>query len=235
MKDSLYKFVNSRKFTYSWFAISFLSLFITSFLSYKTLTLLFLLTFIDSLSDIFLEHWYSLGISRRLTYYNCLANLLGIIVQFCYGLYGGAVTSFIGFVLLAHKTYTWDIEKDGKISHLKRTEVTITTIAIFLGIVALGVLYGIVFVGNQPAWLVALNILVFILGVTGRILLINGKAISQQIYIVREFIDFSIFISMVTLGLTTESFWIRLSSIISSFIILWKGLINWSYEADKNK
>lgn len=227
----MYQFVNSRKFTYTWFALSFFLLFLTSYISFDGMTWLFALTFLDSFSDIWLEHWYSLGVSRRLTAYNCLANLLGVIVQLSYGLYGGAVTSFIGFLLLSHKTLTWDSQKDGNISHFKRQEVTVATIGILFGVIILGILYGMVFKGEQPAWLVCLNVLLFILGTGGRMLLINGKMQSQYVYIVREFIELVIFVSMVSLHLTSDSLWIRLGSIISSIVILFKGVINWSYQA----
>lgn len=227
----MYSFVNSKRFTYSWFLFSFLMLFITSISSYSGLTLLFALTLLDGVSDIFLEHFYSLGISRGLTFYNCLANLLGIVVQFAYGLYGGMVTSFIGLLLLSHKTLTWDSRKDGKITRYKRQEFTLLSLGILAGIVSLGVLYGYIFRGDYPLWLISLNVLVFILGTTGRILLINGKSLAQYIYVVREFVELEIFISMLALGLATGSFWIRLASILSSMIILLKGVVNWSYEA----
>ena len=206
-------------------------LFITSISSYSGLSVLFALTFLDGASDIFLEHFYSLGVSRGLTFYNCFANLLGIVVQFAYGLYGGMVTSFIGFLLLSHKTLTWDSRKDGKITKYKRQEFTLLSLGILIGVILLGVLYGYIFRGSYPLWLITLNVLVFVLGTTGRILLINGKSLSQYIYVVREFIELGIFISMLSLGLVTGSFWIRLASILSSMIILLKGVVNWSYEA----
>lgn len=230
----MYKFVNSKSFTYTWFALSFLMLFVTSYIGFDGFTWLFVLTFIDSLSDIWLEHWYSLGISRKLTTYNCLANLLGVVVQLSYGLYGGAVTSMIGFLLLSHKTLTWDEMKDGRISHFKRQEITLATIGVIVGIIALGLLYGVLFKGEQPVWLVGLNVLLFVLGTSGRILLINGKMQSQYIYVVREFVDLAVFVSMISSHLTSDSLWIRLGSILSSMIILFKSVINWSHQAKRN-
>lgn len=221
-------FVNSKTFTYTWFGLSFLMLTITSVTSYKAFTWLFILTFLDSFSDIWLEHFYSLGISRKLTAYNCLANLLGIVVQFSYGLYGGAVTSSIGFILLLHKTLTWNYEIDGKITKFKKEEVTLLSISVFVGILILGLIYGYLFLGEQPVWLMCLNILVFVLGTGGRILLINGKMQSQYVYVVREIVELGIFIAMVALGIVSGSFWIRLSSIVSSLIILFKGVVNWT-------
>lgn len=228
------KFVNSKRFTYTWFTLSFLILAITSVKTYQAFTWLFFLTFLDSFSDIWLEHFYSLGVSRKLTAYNCLANLLGIVVQFSYGLYGGAVTSTIGFILLAHKTLTWNNQTDGKITKFKKEELTLTAVSILLGIVVLGLIYGYFFLGEQPVWLMSLNILVFILGTLGRILLINGKSQSQYVYVIREIIELGIFIAMITLGIGSGSFWIRLTSIVSSLIILFKGVINWTYQSNKN-
>lgn len=192
------------------------------------------LTFLDSFSDIWLEHFYSLGISRKLTAYNCLANLLGIVVQFSYGLYGGAVTSSIGFILLLHKTITWNYQVDGKITKFKKEEVTLMSISIFVGILVLGLIYGYLFLGEQPVWLMCLNILVFVLGTGGRILLINGKSQSQYVYVVREIVELGIFIAMVVLGIAADSFWIRLASIVSSLIILFKGVINWTHSSEKD-
>lgn len=126
---------------------------------------------------------------------------------------------------------TWDSRKDGKITRYKRQEFTLLSLGILAGIVSLGVLYGYIFRGDYPLWLISLNVLVFILGTTGRILLINGKSLAQYIYVVREFVELGIFISMLALGLATGSFWIRLASILSSMIILLKGVVNWSYEA----
>ncbi|HEM5111621.1 nicotinamide mononucleotide transporter [Streptococcus suis] len=223
----MYQFVNSKIFTYTWFGISFLMLFLTSLIGYTGFTWLFILTFLDSFSDIWLEHWYSLGISRRLTLYNCLANALGVVVQVSYGLYGGAVTSMVGFFLLLNKTLTWDDTKDGRISYFKRQEMTITAISVFIGIVLLGIIYGRFFRGEQPIWLIVLNVLLFVLGTCGRILLINGKIQSQYIYVIRELIDLAVFFSMISLHLTSESLWIRLGSIISSLIILFKSIVNW--------
>lgn len=192
-----------------------------------------MLTFLDSLSDIWLEHWYSVGITRKLTIYNCFANLLGIIVQFSHGVYGGAVNSMVGFILLFHKSITWDDTKDGRISCFRRQEITLSTSGVFLGIVVLGIVYGVLFKGEHPVWLVCLNVLLFVLGTSGRILLINGKMQSQYIYVVREFVDLMVFIAMILLNLTKVSFWMRLGSIISSFIILFKSVINWSYKANE--
>lgn len=228
----MYKFVNSKVFTYGWFAISFLLLGITSIQSYTTLTLLFVLTFLDSFSDIWLEHFYTLGVSRKLLAYNVLANALGIVVQFQYGLYGGMVTSMIGFLLLSHKVITWNATKDGKISHFKKEEMTIATIGIVGGVILLGILYGYFFFNQQPWWLMMLNIVVFILGTSGRLLLINGKAQSQMVYMVREIIALIIFISMVALSLTSGAIWMRLMSHVSSLIILLKGLVNWTHQAN---
>lgn len=221
-------FVNSKKFTYTWFGLSFLMLAITSVKSYQAFTWLYVLTFLDSFSDIWLEHFYSLGVSRKLTAYNCLANLLGIVVQFSYGLYGGAVTSSIGFILLLHKTLTWNHNVDGKITKFKKEEVTLMSISVFLGILVLGLIYGHLFLGEQPVWLMCLNILIFVLGTGGRILLINGKVQAQYVYVIREIVELSIFISMLVLGTVSGSFWIRLSSIVSSLIILFKGVVNWT-------
>lgn len=229
----MYQFVNSKTFTYTWFFLSFLMLFVTSWIGYDGLSWLFVLTFLDSFSDIWLEHWYSLGISRRLTTYNCFANLLGVIVQFSYGLYGGAVTSMVGFILLSHKSITWDDRKDGRISHFRRQEITLATIGVFLGVVALGIIYGVLFRGEQPVWLVCLNVLLFVLGTGGRILLINGKMQSQYIYVVREFVDLIVFLSMISLHLTSDSLWIRFGSIMSSLIILFKSVVNWSHKANE--
>ena len=206
----------------------------TSYIGFDGFTWLFVLTFIDSFSDIWLEHWYSLGISKKLTTYNCFANLLGVVVQLSYGLYGGAVTSMIGFLLLSHKTLTWNDRTDGRISHFKRQEITLATIGVIVGIIALGLLYGVLFKGEQPVWIVGLNVLLFVLGISGRILLINGKMQSQYIYVVREFVDLAVFISMISLNLTSDSLWIRLGSIASSMIILFKSVINWSYQAKRN-
>ncbi|WP_158255679.1 nicotinamide mononucleotide transporter [Streptococcus anginosus] len=232
----VYKFVNSKTFTYTWFVISFLLLFLTSWKGYAGFTWLFILTFLDSFSDIWLEHWYSLGISRKLTAYNCLANLLGIIVQLSYGLYGGAVTSMVGFLLLSHKTFLWNDKKDGEISHFKKQEITITTVGIFIGLIVLGILYCTLFKGEQPIWLISLNGLLFVLGTGGRILLINGKTESQLIYVAREFVDLAVLISMISLQITNDSLWIRLSSVLSSMIILFKSNVNWlHYANDKNK
>lgn len=230
----MYKIVNSKIFTYSWFTISFAMLLYTSYIGYSGLTWLLILTFLDSFSDIWLEHWYSKGISRRLTAYNCFANLLGIIVQLSYGLYGGAVTSMIGFLLLSHKTITWDSRKDGNISYFRKQEVTIATIGIIAGIMVLGIVYGFLFKEEQPFWLVTLNVLVFVLGTGGRILLINGKVQSQYVYVVREFVELGIFISMITLQLTADSIWIRFASILSSLIILFKSIVNWTHKANEN-
>lgn len=227
-------FVNSKKFTYTWFCLSFLMLAITSVTSYQAFTWLFVLTFLDGFSDIWLEHFYSLGVSRKLTAYNCLANLLGIVVQFSYGLYGGAVTSSIGFILLLHKTITWNYQVDGKITKFKKEEVTLMSISIFVGILVLGLIYGYLFLGEQPVWLMCLNILVFVLGTGGRILLINGKSQSQYVYVVREIVELGIFIAMVVLGIASGSFWIRLASIVSSLIILFKGVINWTHSSEKD-
>ena len=149
MSSKVYKFVNSKSFTYTWFMLSFLMLFVTSYIGFDGFTWLFVLTFIDSFSDIWLEHWYSLGISKKLTTYNCFANLLGVVVQLSYGLYGGAVTSMIGFLLLSHKTLTWNDRTDGRISHFKRQEITLATIGVIVGIIALGLLYGVLFKGNN--------------------------------------------------------------------------------------
>ena len=206
----MYTFVNSKSFTYTWFGMSVFLLCITSYIGYTGLSLFFILTFISSFFDILLEHWYSIGVSKKLVIFNCLANALGIVVQAYYGLYGGMVTSTIGFMLLIHKTLTWDSRKDGKISYFK-----------------------IVFRGNQPFWLVGLNVLTFILGVGGRILLLNGKVQAQYLYIARELADLAIFISMISLNLTSDSLWLRLASIVSSLIILFKASINWAYEAKR--
>lgn len=206
----MYTFVNSKSFTYTWFGMSVFLLCITSYIGYTGLSLFFILTFISSFFDILLEHWYSIGVSKKLVIFNCLANALGIVVQAYYGLYGGMVTSTIGFMLLIHKTLTWDSRKDGKISYFK-----------------------IVFRGNQPFWLVGLNVLTFILGVGGRILLLNGKVQAQYLYIARELADLAIFISMISLSLTSDSLWLRLASIVSSLIILFKASINWAYEAKR--
>lgn len=230
----MYKIVNSKIFTYSWFAISFSMLIYTSYIGYSGLTWLLILTFLDSFSDIWLEHWYSKGISRRLTAYNCFANLLGIVVQLSYGLYGGAVTSMIGFLLLSHKTIMWDSRKDGNISYFRKQEVTIATIGIIAGIMVLGIVYGFLFKGEQPFWLVTLNVLVFVLGTCGRILLINGKVQAQYIYVAREFVELAIFVSMICLQLTADSIWIRFASILSSLIILFKSIVNWRHKANKN-
>lgn len=206
----MYTFVNSKSFTYTWFGMSVFLLCITSYIGYTGLSLFFILTFISSFFDILLEHWYSIGVSKKLVIFNCLANALGIVVQAYYGLYGGMVTSTIGFMLLIHKTLAWDSRKDGKISYFK-----------------------IVFRGNQPFWLVGLNVLTFILGVGGRILLLNGKVQAQYLYIARELADLAIFISMISLSLTSDSLWLRLASIVSSLIILFKASINWAYEAKR--
>lgn len=227
------EFVNSKKFTYTWFGLLFLMLTITSITSYQGLTWLFVLTFLDSFSDIWLEHFYSLGISRKLTAYNCLANLLGIVVQFSYGLYGGAVTSSIGFILLVHKTLTWNYQVDGKITKFKKEEVTLMSVSVFVGILVLGLIYGYLFLGEQPVWLMSLNILVFVLGTGGRILLINGKSQSQYVYVVREIVELGIFIAMIVLGIASGSFWIRLASIVSSLIILFKGVVNWTHNSNE--
>lgn len=227
----MYTFVNSKSFIYTWFGMSVFLLCITSYIGYTGLSLFFILTFISSFFDILLEHWYSIGVSKKLVIFNCLANALGIVVQAYYGLYGGMVTSTIGFMLLIHKTLTWDSRKDGKISYFKRQETTLTIVGISLGIVILGIVYGIVFRNNQPFWLVGLNVLTFILGVGGRVLLLNGKVQAQYLYIARELIDLIIFISMISLSLTSDSLWLRLASIVSSLIILFKSSINWAYEA----
>lgn len=232
---SLVKFVNSRTFTYSWIVFSLLMLGFTAFSSYKGFSLIFALTLVDGLTDIYLEHHYSIGVTRKLTFVNLCANLLGVVVQSMYGLYGGAVTSFIGFMLLSHKFLTWDSAKDGKVTSIRKQEVTLTTLGVLFGIIALSVIYGFLFRGSQPLWLVGLNVLVFFLGTTGRILLINGKVESQYIYLVRELTDISIFIAMILLGLASGSFWIRLSSHISSLIILFKGVVNWRFMASANE
>lgn len=228
----MYKLVNSKGFTVTWFFLSFLMLFYTSYLNFS-LSLLFLLTFLDGISDIWLEHFYSMGISKRLTVCNAFANLLGITVQFAYGLYGGMVTSIIGFLLLSHKALTWDVNKDGRITSYRKQEFTLTTVGILIGIVVLGLFYGYFFRGSQPMWLIALNVLVFVLGTTARILLINGKVLAQHLYIARELIDLVIFIAMLSIGLAKGSFWIRLASILSSLIILFKALVNWTNHATK--
>lgn len=165
-----------------------------------------------------------------------MANLLGIIVQLSYGLYGGAVTSMVGFLLLSHKTFLWNDKKDGEISHFKKQEITITTVGIFIGLIVLGILYCTLFKGEQPIWLISLNGLLFVLGTGGRILLINGKTESQLIYVAREFVDLAVLISMISLQITNDSLWIRLSSVLSSMIILFKSNVNWlHYANDKDR
>ncbi|HFH6820907.1 TPA: nicotinamide mononucleotide transporter [Streptococcus agalactiae] len=157
-----------------------------------------------------------------------------MVVQLSYGLYGGAVTSSIGFVLLLHKTLTWNTEKDGSISKFKREELTITTVMILFGIITLGIIYGYLFKDNQPIWLVILNIIVFCLGVTARVLLINGKTQSQYLYIGREFVDIGILIAMIQLNLANDNILMRFASSFSTFLILGKSVVNWEYEARKN-
>lgn len=226
----MYRFVNSNVFNYTWFILSLSMLGYTSIVGFNGWSILFVLTLIEAFLDIFIEYGFSKGISRRLLIYNGLSNLLGVLVQFSYGLYGGAVTSLIGFVLMLHKVVTWDSRKDGNISKFKREEFTIATVMILVGVLLLGCIYGFISKGSQPMWLVSLNVLIFCLGFTGRLLLINGKTLSQYIYVVRELVNIGILVAVVYLGLTEGNIFIRFASSISTLLILWKSVINWEVE-----
>lgn len=105
---------------------------------------------------------------------------------------------------------------------------------ILFGIITLGIIYGYLFKDNQPIWLVILNIIVFCLGVTARVLLINGKTQSQYLYIGREFVDIGILIAMIQLNLANDNILMRFASSFSTFLILGKSVVNWEYEARKN-
>ena len=78
----MYIFVNSKAFTYTWFGMSLFLLCITSYIGYTGLSLFFILTFISSFFDILLEHWYSIGVSKKLVIFNCFANALGIVMDY---------------------------------------------------------------------------------------------------------------------------------------------------------
>lgn len=232
MSSSLVKFVNSKAFTYSWIVLSLFMLAVSSTLSFRGITLLFVLTLIEGLLDVYIGHGYSLGISRKLTFINTVANFIGVVTKSMYGLWGGAVTSSIGFMLLVHKFLTWDSDTDSKISHFRKQEMTLARLGVLFGVVALSVIYGFLFRGNQPLWLVGLNVLVFFLGITSRILLLNGKVESQMLYLVLEFVNIGIFVSMLILGLASGSFWIRSATHISNLIILFKSIVNWQHGAE---
>ena len=77
----MYTFVNSKSFTYTWFGMSVFLLCITSYIGYTGLSLFFILTFISSFFDILLEHWYSIGVSKKLVIFNCLANALVLLFK----------------------------------------------------------------------------------------------------------------------------------------------------------